>query len=349
MNIVLIGFKGSGKSTVGRELAERLARPFVDLDQAVEHRHASRTGERLAFREIFRAIGPDAFRRLEAEVAADLLAADGQVIALGGGTPLISEPLREQIARQWVVYLTAEREALFERMSAEGMPAFIDADDPRSSFEALLAEREPVYRALASATVETTDLSAEEVVEDVIARLPDDISPPPTPKNPAIQWYALRTMSRHEQRVTDRLIGKDFHAFLPTIEAWSRRKDRRKRITRPMFPGYLFVECELTKDAWLDIVKTPGVANVLGYTDKPTPVPHEQIYSIQKVVESGVHVRYHPHLNAGDRVQVVDGPLKGAEGIMTGVNEKRQRLVISVDLLNRAVEVEIEGWAVARI
>ncbi|MEE8209751.1 MAG: shikimate kinase, partial [bacterium] len=238
MNIVLIGFKGSGKSTVGRELAERLARPFVDLDRAVEHRHASRTGERLAFREIFRAIGPDAFRRLEAEVAADLLAADGQVIALGGGTPLISEPLREQIARQWVVYLTAEREALFERMSAEGMPAFIDADDPRSSFEALLAEREPVYRALASATVDASELGPQRIVEEVVARLPDDISPPPTPKNPAIQWYALRTMSRHEQKVTDRLLGKDFHAFLPTIEAWSRRKDRRKRITRPMFPGY---------------------------------------------------------------------------------------------------------------
>ncbi|MFQ6672904.1 MAG: UpxY family transcription antiterminator, partial [Candidatus Tectimicrobiota bacterium] len=336
MNVVLIGFKGSGKTTVGRALARRLERSFVDLDHAVEERYASRTGERLGFREIFRTLGAEAFRHLEAEVAADLLASSsGQVIALGGGAPLISEPVRRQIAQEWVVYLTAEKEALFARILAEGLPAFFDPSDPRASFEALLAEREPVYRALATVTVETTDRAPTEVVDELVARLPEGLSPPQAPSNPALRWYALRTKSRHEQKVTDRLVSKDFHVFLPLIEVWSRRKDRKKLINRPMFPGYLFVECELTKDAWIEIVKTPGVANLLGYAGKPVPVPEEQVSSIQKVVDSGVHVRYHQYLNAGDRVQVVDGPLKGAEGIMMGANEKRQRLVISVDLLNR--------------
>ncbi len=349
MNVVLIGFKGSGKTTVGRALAQRLERPFVDLDQAIEHRYASSSGEPLAFRDIFRNLGAEAFRRLEAEVAGDLISTDGQVVSLGGGTPLISEPLRRQIAQSCVVYLKVEKEALFARIMDEGLPAFFDPGDPRASFEALLEEREPVYQALATITVETTDRAPDQVVEELLALLPEGLGHLKSPKDPSVKWYALRTKSRHEQKVTDRLLSKKIHAFLPTIEVWSRRKDRKKRITQPMFPGYLFVECELTKDAWLEIVKTPGAANLLGYADKPVPVPEEQVHSIQKLVESGLHVRHHPYLDAGDRVQVVDGPLKGAEGIMVGVIEKRQRLVISVDLLNRAVEVEIEGWLVEKI
>ena len=348
MNVVIIGFKAVGKTTVGRALARRLGRPFVDLDRRLEGLYASRTGRRLSFREIFRTLGEEDFRRLEAEVAADLLSADGQVIALGGGTPLISEALGAEIGRHWVLYLTLEREALFARIMAAGRPAFFDPDDPRASFEALLAEREPLYRSLASAVVDTTGRTPEEIVEEVVSRLPEGAGSSGPGRESSLQWYALRTKSRHEQKVADRLAGKDFHVFLPTIEAWSRRKDRRKRITQPMFPGYLFVECELTKETWLEIVNTPGAANLLGYASRPVPVPEEQVYSIRKVVESGVHVRYHPYLSAGDRVKVVDGPLRGAEGIMVGVNEKAQRLVISVDLLNRAVEVELEGWAVEK-
>jgi transcriptional antiterminator NusG len=349
MNIVLIGFKGVGKTTVGQTLARRLERPFLDLDKALEKSFASRSGQRLSFREIFKTIGPEAFRLLEAEVAAELLSSGRKVVALGGGTPLISDALRKLISEQWVLYLAADRDRLYARIMAGGLPAFFDADDPQRSFEALWAEREPVYRSLATLTVEVTDRTPEEIAEEVLPHLPEgDDSPGPSAEG-SLQWYALRTKSRHEQKVAHRLESKDFQVFLPTIEAWSRRKDRRKRITHPMFPGYLFVECELTKEAWLEIVNTPGVANLLGYTGRPTPVPEEQVYSIQKVVEAGVHIRHHPYLNVGDRVRVVDGPLKGAEGIMVGINEKVQRLVVSVDLLNRGVEVELEGWAVERL
>lgn len=349
MNIVLIGFKGAGKTTVGRALALSLEWPFLDLDKALEKQYASRSGHRLSFREIFQTLGAEAFRKLEAEVASDLLTSSGKVIALGGGTPLISEALREQIAKGWVLYLAVEREALFSRIMSSGLPAFFDPEDPRASFEALWAEREPVYRSLADLTVDATGRTPEEIVEEALSHLPEEVESAEPYKDPSLHWYALRTKSRHEQKVADRLVGKDIHVFFPTVEVWSRRKDRRKRIRQPMFPGYLFVECELTKDLWLEIVNTPGAANVLGYANKPAPVPEEQVYSIQKVVEAGVHVKYHPYLNVGDRVRVVDGPLKGAEGIMVGVNERVQRLVISVDLLNRAVEVELEGFAVVRM
>lgn len=159
-------------------------------------------------------------------------------------------------------------------------------------------------------------------------------------------WYAVRTMSRHELRVEQRLQGKEFHVYLPQIEVWSRRVDRRLKILRPLFPGYLFVQFALTHERWVEILKTPGVAAVLGYDHRPFPIPEEQIFSIQTVLQSGLPVRYHPYLNVGDQVRIVSGPLTGAVGILVGVNEKRERLVISVDLLNRAIEVEIESYAV---
>lgn len=165
-----------------------------------------------------------------------------------------------------------------------------------------------------------------------------------------ISWYALKTMSRHEQKVDDRLKGKSFNVYLPKVQVWSRRVDRRKIIEKPLFPGYLFVECIMDNELLLEILKTPGVAKVLGYTpERPTPVPREQITSIQTVIDSGTKIKYHPFLDIGDRVMVVMGPLKGVVGILVSTNDKKGKLVISVNLLNRAIAVELDEWAVEKI
>lgn len=163
-----------------------------------------------------------------------------------------------------------------------------------------------------------------------------------------VEWYAVRTMSRHEQRVSERLANKSMHVFYPTMEVWSQWKDRKKKIWKPLFPGYLFVELELTRPSWVEVLKTPGVADLLGYTDEPTPVPREQVLSVQTVLAAGVPVRPHPYLNVGDKVIVVEGPLKGAIGIFTGFDQTRGKLIVSVDLLCRSVEVELESRAVEK-
>jgi len=162
------------------------------------------------------------------------------------------------------------------------------------------------------------------------------------------EWYAVRTRSRHEQRVTDRLTSKAFEVFYPTLEVWSQWKDRKTKVRKPMFPGYLFIQFELTREAWIEVLKTPGVANLLGYADEPTPVPQEQIHSVQTVLAAGVPVKPHPYLNIGDKVIVVEGPLKGAIGIFTGFDHKKGKLIISVDLLSRSIEVELESRAVEK-
>lgn len=157
-----------------------------------------------------------------------------------------------------------------------------------------------------------------------------------------MEWYAVHIKSRHEQKVYDSLNRKSLSVMLPKIQVWSRRKDRKKKIDIPLFPGYLFVNCELTRETQIEILKTLGVVNILGYVNRPASIPEEQIVSIQKIVESNVAVRPHPYLKIGDKVIVRDGPLQGTIGYFVSFNTKKGNLIVSVDLLCRAIEVEID-------
>ena len=107
-------------------------------------------------------------------------------------------------------------------------------------------------------------------------------------------WYAVHTRSRHEERSHTLLLQKSIHSFLPKMEVWSKRKDRRKKIMIPMFPGYLFVEsANLDNYVRLDIVKTFGVVRILGKSpgSEPIPVPDEKIDAIRRIIESRVEVQ----------------------------------------------------------
>ncbi len=86
-------------------------------------------------------------------------------------------------------------------------------------------------------------------------------------------WYCIHTRSRHEEVVFLRLEDERMHAFLPKLEVWSRRKDRRKKIQKALFPGYLFVHEILDPFHRLEILKTPGVVRILGNEKGPVPVP----------------------------------------------------------------------------
>ena len=159
----------------------------------------------------------------------------------------------------------------------------------------------------------------------------------------SLEWYAVHTASHHEQKVHDRLIEKSIYSFFPKMEVWSRRKDRRKRIQIPLFPGYLFVKAYLENDIWLSILNTSGVAYILGNNGKCTPIPENQITSIQTLLENDVLISPHPYLKIGHKVRIVNGPLMGCEGMLLGEKPNKQRLIVSIDLLNRSLCAEIDG------
>jgi transcriptional antiterminator NusG len=161
-----------------------------------------------------------------------------------------------------------------------------------------------------------------------------------------LPWYCIHTRSRHEEVVFQRLGEKRMEVFLPKLEVWSRRKDRRKKIQKALFPGYLFVQDALDGVHRLEILKTPGVVKILGNEKGPVSVPEIQIESIKTILNGKSALSPFPYLREGQFVRVVEGPLKGCEGFLLKIKEGKEKLIISVDLLQRSVAVEIDGASV---
>lgn len=167
-----------------------------------------------------------------------------------------------------------------------------------------------------------------------------------------MSWYAVHTRSRHEDKVYTGLTQKGRHVFLPKIEVWSKRKDRRKKILLPMFPGYLFVELfNLDSQIKLDILKTFGVVKILGNpsSSEPVPIPDEKIESIRRIVLSKVEIQHFQYPKAGEPARIIDGPFKGIEGLVLSTDYKKDLFVISVELLQRSVAIKLEGFQIEKI
>jgi transcription termination/antitermination protein NusG len=160
-------------------------------------------------------------------------------------------------------------------------------------------------------------------------------------------WYAVWTQSHFEQSVSQQLSAKGFDAFLPEMNVWSKRSGEQHLIRVPMFPGYLFVRDEMDKSSYIEILKARGVVRILedGWT-RLTPVPDAEIDAIRQVVSADVPVYANEHLVQGDRVEVVDGPLSGLEGLFVQDKPTKGRLVLNVALLGRSVSVEVDCTAV---
>jgi shikimate kinase/3-dehydroquinate synthase len=165
--IVLIGFMGAGKTTVGRLLARRLGGDFVDTDEVIERR----TGATVT--EIFAASGEEAFRALERDVVAEALSGDAAVVALGGGA--LGDPTtRVAMAHCTVVHLDVDADEALRRVGDPSARPLL-ANDPR----ALHARRLSVYRQVASVTVDTNGRSPEEVAAEIESLGTEPEPPPP--------------------------------------------------------------------------------------------------------------------------------------------------------------------------
>ena len=170
------------------------------------------------------------------------------------------------------------------------------------------------------------------------------MTPDPASANPAADtadWFAIWTRSRHEQVVGEQLEKRHIEVFLPTVTRWSRRKDRKKKIDWPLFPGYCFARFD--PDNPLAILKCTGVVNIISFDGKPAPIPTIEIDSIRRLVGSELQYDPCPLLHEGQLVEVTHGPLKGVVGRLMRKDGARARLVLSVDLIGQAVSVEVDA------
>jgi transcription antitermination factor NusG len=157
------------------------------------------------------------------------------------------------------------------------------------------------------------------------------------------QWFVLWTHSHSERLVHDQLAAKGFDSFLPTMKVWSRRNGAKSAIAAPMFPGYVFLHHPIDKPSYVEIAKTRGLVRVLGERwDRLAAVPDDEIDAIRRVVSSDVPVFPHPYLREGDSVRITSGPLAGVEGLLVSTKPQKGLFVVSVELLQRSVAVEVD-------
>jgi len=167
-----------------------------------------------------------------------------------------------------------------------------------------------------------------------------------------MSWYAVHTRSRHEDKVYIGLVQKSISTFLPKIEVWSQRKDRRKKIMTPLFPGYIFVELfSLDNQTKLDVLKTFGVVRILGKPtgSEPIAVPDDKIDAIRRIVESKVEVQNLSYPQVGEAARIVDGPFKGIEGTVIRTDFEKDLFVVTIELLQRSVAIKLEGSQIEKI
>lgn len=167
-----------------------------------------------------------------------------------------------------------------------------------------------------------------------------------------MSWYAVYTKSRCEDKVCQGLLQRNIEPFLPKIEVWSRRTDRKKKIHVPLFSGYLFVDlADLASDTRLTILKTPGVVKMLGKPrgNDPLPIPDAQIDAIRRLVDSKVEIQSCLYPRAGERARITNGPFKGIEGVVLETDLEKNLFVVSIDLLQRSVAIKLEGFQVDKI
>jgi len=173
---------------------------------------------------------------------------------------------------------------------------------------------------------------------------------PPSADRPSGAWFAAWTRSRCEHKVHEGLQRKGVEAFLPAVRHASRRHDRRKVLERPLFPGYVFLRFQPAPDAYLRAAATDGLVRILGDRwDCLHPIPDEEINAVRRVVSTCEHAGPVPWLRRGERVRITAGALQGLEGLVEDWRGNRARFVVSIELLQRSVAVEVASALLERI
>ena len=170
-NIALIGFMGTGKTAVGRLLAKKLGRKFIEMDSLIEQKAGK------SIPEIFQQDGEIAFRELEIGVTKEVAGMRNVVIACGGGVILNKINIDRLKQESVIVYLTASPAVILKRVSSEfGQRPLLEVDNPIQTIRELLRFRKPFYERAADITINTSKLDTNAVAKQIIDRLKEDES-----------------------------------------------------------------------------------------------------------------------------------------------------------------------------
>lgn len=172
-NIVLIGFMGCGKTTIGKRLATKLQYEFIDTDKLIEEKY------NMKIKEIFSAYGEEYFRRLETDTIKEMIEHNhGAVIATGGGLPLRKENAQLLQKLGDVVLLDIEKGTVLWRLKGDKTRPLLQGDDFEQKVEQLLEKRAPFYKRAAKYTVHVDNKNHEEIIKEILQLCHHDVDNP---------------------------------------------------------------------------------------------------------------------------------------------------------------------------
>jgi len=156
------------------------------------------------------------------------------------------------------------------------------------------------------------------------------------------QWFAMQTKYRFEKKVIAQLEQKGFDIYLPVRAERHTWSDRVTNVTIPLFPGYIFVHLDQSQEARQAVLKTSGLLGFVSFGGVVVPVPEKQLEHLRRLLEQTVRFSLHPFVQVGQRVRIRGGCLQGLEGVL--LRNEKERLVISIESIQRSLAIEIAGY-----
>ena len=152
-------------------------------------------------------------------------------------------------------------------------------------------------------------------------------------------WFALYTKPRHEFKAQTQFESEDIAYYLPTITRLKQWSDRKKKVTEPLFKGYIFIEA--TEKERLRAVEFNSIVKTIFFDGKPSIIPDYQINNLKNLLSNSNKVHVYHEIIKGDIIKITEGPFEGVEGIVFNVSKDDAMLAVTIDLLRRSVAVKI--------
>lgn len=175
--------------------------------------------------------------------------------------------------------------------------------------------------------------------------------------NQGKRWYVLHTYSGYEENVADSLRqrietmdmeDKIFNILIPREKKIKIQNGKRKIVEEKIFPGYILVEMVVTDDSWYAVRNTPNVTGFIGTGTIPTPISDEEVKSLQK--RMGVEEpKYKIDVTVDTAISITDGPFKGLEGKVIGIDQDRGKVKVLISMFGRETPVELDFLQIKKI
>ena len=159
-------------------------------------------------------------------------------------------------------------------------------------------------------------------------------------------WYALYTKPRHEFKAQVQLEAKEIEFYLPTITKTKKWSDRKKKITEPVFKGYIFVF--VNEKERLLALQNNAIVTTVSFQGKPSVIPEWEIVNLKKILDENPEIFVSDKIEIGTKVKIVSGAFEGVIGVVQEANKERW-LAVSIDLLQRSILVKLNQESVLKI